>query len=119
MKSRYWAVLLGVLLIGCAAFSLPFLLPSSPAARAEIKSDGQVIRIVPLSVDQEFTVDFPGGGTNTVTVKDGKIAVTHADCPDGYCMERGFCDAGTPIGCLPHKLVITFLGENEIDGAVG
>ena len=119
MKSRSWVVLLGVLLVGCAALSTLFLLPSSPAAQAEIKSNGHVIRIVPLSVDQEFTVDFPNGGTNTVTVKDGKIAVTHADCPDGYCMDRGFCDSGTPIVCLPHKLVITFLDENEIDGAVG
>ena len=58
-------------------------------------------------------------GSNTVTVKDGKIAVTAADCPDHYCMERGFCDSGTQIVCLPNRVIIKFQGEQEIDGAAG
>ena len=53
------------------------------------------------------------------TLAGGKIAVTAADCPDGYCMDRGFCDGGAPIVCLPHKLVIEFMGRQEIDGIIG
>ena len=118
MKSKYWAVLIGLILLLCIGASLFLMGEKAPAAMAEIRSDGTLIRTVSLTDNQEFTVPFPGG-FNTVTVKDGKIAVTGADCPDGYCMERGFCSSGTPIVCLPHKLVIEFVGEQEIDGLIG
>ncbi|MBO4938187.1 MAG: NusG domain II-containing protein [Oscillospiraceae bacterium] len=117
MKSKYLAAGLGALLIICLAISF-LLTGGTPAVRAEISSEGQVLRIVDLGIDQEFTV-CTDSGSNTVTVKDGKIAVTDADCPDGYCMERGFCDSGTQIVCLPHRLVIRFLGHQEIDGISG
>ena len=118
MKSKYWAVLIGLILLLCIGSSLFLTVGKAPAAMAEIRSDGALIRTVSLHVDQEFTVPCHGG-YNTVTVKGGKIAVTDADCPDHYCMERGFCDSGTPIVCLPHKLVIEFVGEQEIDGLIG
>ena len=58
-------------------------------------------------------------GTNIVTVRDGAVAVTSADCPDHYCMQRGFCSGGTEIVCLPNRLVLRFVGQQEIDGIVG
>ena len=118
MKSKYWAVLIGLILLLCVGSSLIFLSDNAPAAVAEIRSDGVLVRTVNLKEDQDFTVPCPGG-YNIITVKDGKIAVTGADCPDHYCMERGFCSRGTPIVCLPHKLVIEFVGEQEIDGLIG
>ena len=68
---------------------------------------------------QEFTVTTPDGGVNTVTVQGGKIAVTQANCPDSYCMARGYCNAGAQIVCLPNRLVIRFLGEQNIDAVAG
>ena len=99
---------------------LLMLLPgnTAPAASAQVVSEGKVIRIADLAQEQEFTVEVDGG-YNVITVKNGKIAVTAADCPDHYCVRQGFCNSGAQIVCLPHKLVITFLGETEIDGAVG
>ena len=118
MKSKFWAMGLAALLAVCLGIS--FLVSGgTPAARAEITSEGKVIRIVDLNIDQELTVPSSDGGVNVVTVKDGKIAVTYADCPDGYCVGRGFCNSGTQIVCLPHRLVIRFLGKQEIDVIVG
>ena len=117
MKTKYWAIALAVLLFVCIAASL-LLMGGSPAGRAEIASEGKVIKVVDLAVDQEFTVTTETG-TNTVTIKDGKIAVTQANCPDHYCMDRGFCNSGTQIVCLPNRLVISFLDEEIIDGVVG
>ena len=54
-----------------------------------------------------------------LAVKDGKIAVTQASCPDHHCMARGFCNSGAQIVCLPNRLVIEFLGDQEIDAAIG
>ena len=118
MKSKYWAVLLFCLVVGCIGLSIIFMSPGSPSRLAEVTSHGQVIRTVDLNIDQEFTLT-DDAGFNIITVRDGQIAVTQADCPDGYCVDRGFCNSGAQIVCLPHSLVITFLGENEIDFVVG
>ena len=118
MKTRTWIILLCALLLGSLLACVP-LLSSKPAGRAKITSDGEVISIVDLAVDQQFTVESDRGGSNTITVKDGAIAVTEAECPDHYCMKRGFRSGGTQIVCLPNRVVIKFVGEQEIDGAVG
>ena len=118
MKSKYWILIFAILLAGCLALSLVFM-GGDPAARAEITSGGKVLRVVDLHIDQELVIPCPTGGTNTVTVRDGKIAVTFADCPDQYCVKRRFRNSGTQIVCLPHALVIRFLDGEVIDGAVG
>ena len=114
MKTKYWLMIFGAAAAACIALSLP-LLRTDQARFAQITSNGKVVKTVDLFMDQEFTVD----GKNTVTVEDGRIAVTWADCPDHYCMKRGFCAGGTDIVCLPNRLVISFLGEQEIDAAIG
>ena len=119
VKSRYWIMIIGGVLVACGALSLWLLRPGDAAAQARVLSDGKVIVTVELSQDQIFTVPAPNGGENVVTVKDGKIAVTAATCPDHHCMQRGFCDSGTAIVCLPNRLVIEFVARQEIDGVVG
>lgn len=114
MKTKTWVLLFAIVAVVCIAASLP-LLSTEEADYARITSGGELIKVVDLSIDQEFTV----AEKNTVTVKDGQIAVTWADCPDHYCMERGFCSGGTDIVCLPNRLVIEFLGEQSVDAAVG
>ena len=118
MKTKTWIMIIAGALAVCLGLSIWVLWPGEPAARAEIWVDGGLYRTVELGTDQEFTV-VSENGSNTVTVKDGKIAVTAADCPDHYCMERGFCDSGAQIVCLPNKVIIKFVGEQEIDGAAG
>ncbi len=118
MKTKYWIALLAVALFLSILATYLLLGSGEAASRARITSDSTLVRVVDLSVDQEFTVETEDG-YNIVTVKDGKIAVTEASCPDHYCMARGFCSSGAQIVCLPNRLVIEFLGEAEIDGAVG
>ena len=114
MKTKYWLMIFGAVAAVCIALSLP-LLRQDQARFARITSKGAEVKTVDLMIDQEFTVD----GRNTVTVEGGKIAVTWANCPDHYCMKRGFCAGGTDIVCLPNRLVIEFLAEQEIDGIIG
>ena len=114
MKTKYWLMIFGAVAAVCIALSLP-LLRQDQARCARITSNGAEVKTVDLMIDQEFTVD----GKNTVSVKDGKIAVTWANCPDHYCMKRGFCSGGTDIVCLPNRLVIEFLGDQEVDAAIG
>ena len=114
MKTKFWIMLFGAAAATCLFLSLP-LLRTEQARFAKISSKGVEVKTVDLLVDQEFTID----GRNTITVQDGKIAVTWADCPDHYCMKRGYCSGGTDIVCLPNRLVIEFLGDLEVDAAIG
>lgn len=114
MKNRSWILLFAALAGLCLTAGL-LLRPPQNAATVRITSHGQLIATVSLSRDQVLDID----GHNTVTIRDGKIAVTWADCPDHYCMERGFCSGGQEIVCLPNALVITFVGDTGPDAVAG
>jgi len=68
-----------------------------------------------------FTVDGPGGFSNTIEVEHGRIRVREAGCPDQVCVNQGWISDGTvPIVCLPNKLVIEIKGGGgELDAATG
>ena len=119
MKSKYWIMFFSVLLVCCLALSIPVLMPGEEAKFAQITSDGQMIMTLSLSIDQDITIPSPVGGSNTVTVKGGKIGVTEASCPDHYCMKRGMCSGGSQIVCLPNRLIIRFLEDQSVDSVVG
>ena len=119
MKSKTWLGLLGALLLVCLGLSLWLLRPGESAGQARIESFGKTVKTVDLGADQEFTVTGENGGGNVVTVRDGKIAVTQASCPDHYCVSRGFCSRGTDIVCLPNRLVIHFLQGRTVDAQAG
>ena len=119
MKTRTWIVIFALLLALCIGASFYFLMPAEASDYAEITSHGQVVKTVDLRIDQEFMISPAEGQWNTITVKDGKVGVTEASCPDHYCMKRGFCNSGTEIVCLPNRMTIRFLGTQEIDAIIG
>lgn len=118
MKTRVWIFLLAAVLVLCALLSLWLLLPSEEAYFVQVRSEGILLYTLPLNVDTEVEV-VSQYGTNVVTVRDGKVAVTAADCPDGYCMDRGFCSGGAQIVCLPNRLELKFVGQQTVDGVTG
>ena len=118
MKNRYWLVLIGALLLISCGVGVLFSLPGTVYNTAEIWSDNQLIRTVDLREDQTFRVEIQEG-YNIITVENGRIAVSEADCPDQYCVSCGFCNSGAAIVCLPHRLIIKFVGESVIDGIIG
>ena len=117
VKTKHWIFLLGGIVALCLVLSI-VLLGGSEADFAQVYSDGKLLYTLNLHIDQQKEVvsEF---GINVITVSGGKVAVTHADCPDGYCMKRGFCNGGAQIVCLPNRLVIRFGGEQDVDAAAG
>lgn len=82
---------------------------------AVIYLDGKQIRTVQLDTDGEFTVG--GAYENTITVRDGRIAVTASDCPGEDCVHTGWISrAGSSIICLPNRLEIRITGSDVPDG---
>ena len=88
---------------------------------AVIEQDGAVIAELPLDEDATFEVKADGKVTNTVEIKDGRVSVTKADCPDKICKNhRPVSKNGESIICLPNKVVITVKGSGEkVDGVAG
>lgn len=85
---------------------------------AEIYQNGKLLGTLPLSEDTEFTVNCENG-YNVITIRDGKISVSEADCPDKVCMSMGEISGGTPIVCLPHRLEIRVVnGKNDTDANI-
>ena len=118
MKTRFWIAIIAALVLICTAATVLLFRPGTPADSVTILSEGKVLYTLPLSIDRTVQITS-ANGTNTVTIQDGKVAVTEADCPDRHCMARGYCDNGASIVCLPNRLVIQFADNAAIDGVVG
>lgn len=113
-KNGFWLVLLGsvfALCLVCAAL-LPRLFVSGTSA--QITQNGAVLHTLSLNEEQELTLAAPNGGSNTVTVRNGQICVSHATCPDQVCVKQGWVGStGIPIVCLPNGLVIEIQGGDS------
>lgn len=71
-----------------------------------VEQDGIAIGEYPLNEDAEIRFESPGGGYNTLVIKDGKADITSASCPDGICVKhRRIGYEGESIVCLPNRLI--------------
>ena len=107
-----------VLCMAAAVFACFLPGGNSEGAAAEVYCEDELVRVVSLDEDQMFTLT--GDYSNTITVRDGKIAVTESDCPGGDCVSCGWSDsAGRSIVCLPNRLEIRIVGDDgDVDFVV-
>ena len=115
LHMRKGDLLAAALVVALAVLTAVLLLPrltADSAAFAQIYRDGTLVREGQLEVDQTFQIH--GAYTNTVTVRGGKIAVTHSDCPTNDCVHQGWLSAGT-IVCLPNRVEIRLTGASDVD----
>lgn len=109
-------IIAAVFLIGAVGSIL--VLTAQPKNTVRIVSDGEVLYTVDLSTAEDATfVINRGGQHNSVEIKDHKIRVSEADCPDQTCVKMGWLKSSSmPIVCLPHSLVIEFTdGTDDLD----
>jgi len=89
----------------------------------QVTVNGEVYGEYSLNQDIRMCIDDgQTDGFNVFVIKDGKVSVTEADCPDKLCVkQRAISKNGESIVCLPHKLVISVTGgeEAEYDGFTG
>ena len=90
------AALLIFIIIGAAITGtvMWFMRNSQSADKITIKVDGNVVYSDSVKKDTEVNVEGYDGGYNHVVVKNGKVSVTEADCPDKVCVNAG--EIGTP-----------------------
>ena len=123
MKLRFgkWdmVALAFVALVAFVVLALYWLPGASAGRYAQVYQDGKLIKTLSLDAEQDFEVE--GRYRATVTVRDGRIAVTASDCPGGDCVRCGWIDgAGRSIVCLPGGLEIRVVGSDaDVDFVVG
>jgi hypothetical protein len=117
VKTKHWIIAFAIVFLLLAGIVAWQYLGARPAGTAELWADGVLVRTVDLSVDGEYRIES-AEGWNLLSVRDGKLAVTAASCPDGDCVRCGEKNPDPPIVCLPNRISIRFTEQGEIDGVV-
>lgn len=114
-KALILGIFLAVVFLGSGGVLLWQHFAEPQGQTIEIVQDNRVLYTFPYPTQgtQTFRIETADGGWNEVTVRDGSICISDANCPDQTCVKMGLLASETlPIVCLPHKLVIRF---REVD----
>ena len=105
------AVIIAFVALAAVLLIIFFASENRQACNCRIYLEGKLIKTLPLNIDTEYTIN--GEYTNTVTVKNGKCAVTYSNCPGCDCVASGFkSKAGSSIICLPNRMEVRLTGED-------
>ena len=84
-------------------FGISRLFMSDTGQYVRITEGGSEIGTYPIDKDVMINLTH-----NTVTIKDGKVYMSKADCPDGLCIKQGaISHSGEAIACLPNRVSVT------------
>ena len=109
-KYRIDIIVIASLLLLSLAVLLLVNLTRKEGAYAEIIIDGETVGKYPLASDGVYELN---GGTNTLTVKDGKAYMSYSSCPDHICENTGSVTyVGQTIVCLPNEVTVRIVGKS-------
>lgn len=79
----------------------------------EIYINNALAYTLPLDRDDIIDID----GENQVEIKNGKVFMKSADCPDQICVkQKALSESGRDIICLPNKVLVRVVsGTREHD----
>jgi hypothetical protein len=115
MNKRDFIAIGVVILLSVIGF-LTFTLNQKSGDNVKITVDKQEYGTYPLSKNDEFNIKTDSG-YNTVVIENGRVYIKDADCRDKYCVNQGKIKSGS-IVCLPHKLVVEVVSDNDSIDAV-
>ena len=103
-----------VLLVAMLGLLLVFLLREE-GAYAVVKRNGEEIGRYSLSENVEVLLK-DGEKENLLVIKDGKVMIREANCPDKLCVHmRAAFYRGETVVCLPHGIVVTVYSAKDSD----
>ena len=118
------AVVIAAILAAAIALTAAFVLSArrGAAASVEIRQNGEVLAVLPLDEDAEFTVG--GAYTNVIEVRGGEVFFAESDCPGQDGVHCGAVSAaGRSLVCLPNRVEVRVTAdvpdENAVDGVAG
>ena len=84
----------------------------------KVTVDGETYGIYSLSEDisEDILTGKSNEPSNRFVIRDGKAYMEYASCPDGICVaHRPVFRDGESIVCLPNRVVITVINEDDTD----
>lgn|SRR5690554_2011715 len=112
-----WVLLVVVILLSAGLFvfhnrGAQQVRNSSSDATVIVEIEGQAVRKFSLAQDLEPLKIETKHGFNTIEIKDGRVRVAEADCPDLICVNTGWrSHVGQLIVCMPHYFVVKIVDE--------
>lgn len=107
------ACILSIILVFLCIVSILFLIyfPGKDSKyTALIYVDGVLYESIPLYrviTPYHFSITTEDGHYNEISIENGSVRISSADCPDRICVQQGAVTNNlVPITCLPHRLVI-------------
>ncbi|GBG97157.1 NusG domain II-containing protein [Lactococcus termiticola] len=100
-----------------ASFSVFFIFHEEEQGYfAQVRVDGKVLKTLNLKQDQTWTY-ADNGEQNIIEVKDKKVHVREANCPDKLDVRQGWISkVDQSIVCLPHQLVVEVISGDKQEG---
>ena len=115
MKKKDLILICSVLVLAAAFWLVPRavgLFGNSKEQILRITVSGEEYGTYSLEEDQVIKV----GDTNICEIKDKKVSMLSADCPDQLCIhQRTIQLQGETIVCLPNKVVLEITGTRQTD----
>lgn len=111
-KFDFIVIIAFILIAGISWTAIKFLYKQD-GNFAEVIVDGKVKSVYSLETDGEYVIKTDDY-INTIVIKDGKVSMKEANCPDKICVKQGgISKDGQSIICLPHKTVVRITSEEE------
>jgi hypothetical protein len=105
-------ILVLVSLVGVAFFY--FNNNASGTRYVEIWQDGELYGVYELNEDVEEILIEHNGMTNLIVIENETVFMKEANCPTQQCILQGKISKDKQsIVCLPHKIVVKVVDENE------
>ena len=110
MKKNDGIFAAAIFFVAVLTFGLQLLKTTDEYSEVEIQVNGELYGRYRLEQDQEIDVN----DKNKVLIKDRKVRMEDADCPDQICVNHR---AISSIICLPNQTIVTIRGgeEPEVD----
>ena len=112
MKFKDLVLLIVILVAAFAAYLGIQVISVREAERISISVDGEIYGVYSLHEDQEIQIN----DTNVLVIKEGKVDMTEANCPDQMCVDHiEVSKTGETIVCLPNKIVVEVKGADSVE----
>lgn len=116
MKKKYMAdifLIIGLVVLTITLTVFIYKKQTSNDLYVEVSIDGKLEESFLLEENIEIMLSTG----NKLVIKDGKVCIYEANCPDKLCVKQGSIDkANESIICLPNKLVVRIAQDkNALD----
>ena len=67
-----------------------------------------------MAINGVYDINDNNGKTNRIEIKDGRVRMIEASCPNHLCIHQGWIRfEGQSIVCLPNKVTVTVRGTGD------